>query len=235
LARFVIIGSGMDATGTVTGIERRYAGGRHQPHSTRAALAALALAAACGGSPCGETEAKVTRVIDGDTIELESGVRVRYLLVDTPEMSGAVECFAESAKQFNSALVLGKTVQLGYDEQCKDDFGRSLAYVSVAGQEVNSLLVQRGYACVLFIAPDGTSRVEAFKGLELDARNARRGLWSACHPLPPACRHTGPPHLGIVRSALPPIAGSTVDSENPLGLSTIRSPSFPEARSGANQ
>jgi micrococcal nuclease len=150
------------------------------------ALTALALAAACAGPPCGETEAKVARVIDGDTIELESGIRVRYLLVDTPEVSR--DCFAENGKSFNSEMVLGKTVRLSYDERCTDHFGRSLAYVSVDGQEVNSLLVQRGYACVLFIPPDGASRVGEFDALEGEANNARRGLWSACHPLPPACR-----------------------------------------------
>jgi micrococcal nuclease len=148
-------------------------------------LATLALATACGGDRCGETEAKVARVIDGDTIELESGVRIRYLLVDTPEIPG--DCFAEEAKQFNSALVLGKTVRLSYDQECTDRFGRSLAYVTVGGQEVNSLLVERGYACVLFIPPDGASRADELKALELEAKNAHRGLWSACDPLPPAC------------------------------------------------
>ena len=143
--------------------------------------------AACGGSPCGESEAKVTRVIDGDTIELENGVRVRYLLVDTPEVSGGTECYGDNAKQMNSDLVLGKTVLLHYDVQCTDNFGRTLAYVTVDGQEVNTLLVQRGYACVLYIPPDGESRVEEFRNLQLDAKNARRGLWGACNPLPPAC------------------------------------------------
>lgn len=150
------------------------------------ALTTLALAAACAGPPCGETEAKVARVIDGDTIELESGVRVRYLLVDTPEISR--DCFAEIGKSFNSEMVLGKTVRLTYEERCTDVFGRSLAYVSVDGQEVNALLVQRGYGCVLFIPPDGTSRVDEFDALEREAKDAHRGLWSACHPLPPACR-----------------------------------------------
>jgi micrococcal nuclease len=141
----------------------------------------------CGGSPCGDTEAKVTRVIDGDTVELESGATIRYLLVDTPEISGGAECFGDAAKQFNSDLVLNKTVTLSYDEKCTDNFGRTLAYVTVDGQEVNTLLVQRGYACVLFIEPNGASRVDEFNALELDAKNARRGLWSMCNPLPPAC------------------------------------------------
>ena len=166
------------------------------------ALATLALAAACGGDRCGETEAVVARVIDGDTIELESGVRVRYLLVDTPEISR--DCFAEDAKRFNSALLLGRMVRLTYDARCTDDFGRSLAFVSVDGREVSSLLVHLGYACVLFIPPDGVSRLGEFEALEREARSARRGLWSACHPLPPACRkrESGLP-FQIVEPVLP--------------------------------
>jgi micrococcal nuclease len=156
-------------------------------HVTRAALAATALLAGCGAdSPCGATEGKVARVIDGDTVELESGVKIRYLLVDTPETTSN-DCFSANAKQFNSDLVLGKTVQLSYDTQCTDMYGRSLAYVTVDGQEVNTLLVQRGYACVLYIPPNGSSRVDEFKALQLDAKNARRGLWGMCDPLPPAC------------------------------------------------
>ena len=144
-------------------------------------------AAGCSGSPCGESEAKVTRIVDGDTIELEGGVKIRYLLVDTPEISGGAECFGDNARQMNSDLVLGKTVELHYDVQCTDNFGRTLAYVTVDGQEVNSLMVLRGYACVLHISPNGDARVEEFEALQLDAKNARRGLWGACNPLPPAC------------------------------------------------
>lgn len=155
------------------------------------ALTVFAGLAGCGGSPCGATEATVTRVIDGDTIEIEGGIRIRYLLVDTPEVArnsnDTSECFADNARQMNMDLVLGKTVQLHYDVQCTDNFGRTLAYVTVDGQEVNSLLVQRGYACVLYIPPNGESRREEFENLELDAKNARRGLWGACNPLPPAC------------------------------------------------
>ncbi|HEY5946074.1 MAG TPA: thermonuclease family protein [Kofleriaceae bacterium] len=155
----------------------------------RVAIAAALVAGSsgCGGSPCGESEAKVTRVIDGDTIELETGDKIRYLLVDTPEISGGVECFAENAKTYNTDLVLNKTVHISYDTQCTDQFGRTLAYVSVDGQEVNTLLVRRGYACVLFIPPDGESRVDEFRAYQLEAKNARQGLWSACNPLPPAC------------------------------------------------
>jgi micrococcal nuclease len=156
-------------------------------HVKLVALAAPLLAFGCSGSPCGASEAKVTRVIDGDTIELEGGAKIRYLLVDTPEVSGAGECFGDNARQMNSDLVLGKTVKLHYDVECTDNFDRTLAYVTVDGQEVNTLLVQRGYACVLYIPPNGESRLEELQNLQLDAKNARRGLWGACNPLPPAC------------------------------------------------
>ena len=157
-------------------------------------LAALALAlphlAGCAAdSPCGASEAKVTRVVDGDTIELDDGRKIRYLLVDTPETTlGHNDCFGSDAVQFNTDLVLNKTVSLKYDVECTDRYGRTLAYVTVDGQEVNSLLVQRGYGCVLHISPDGDSRYEEFMALQLDAMRARRGLWGVCDPLPPACQ-----------------------------------------------
>lgn len=150
-----------------------------------ATLGAL-LVGCSSGSPCGVTEAKVTRVVDGDTIELENSVKIRYLLVDTPETTSN-DCFAAEAKQFNTDIVLNKTIDISYDTQCTDRYGRSLAYVTVGGQEVNTLLIQRGYACVLYIPPDGDSRVDEFRALQLDAKNRGAGLWSACNPLPPAC------------------------------------------------
>lgn len=150
-------------------------------------LLAAALAPGCGGSVCGESEGTVTRILDGDTIELDDGRKIRYLLVDTPETSDG-DCFADEAKQYNSDLVLNKTVDISYDVECTDMFNRTLAYVSVSGQEVNTLMVQRGYACVLHIAPNGESRVDEFRALQLDAERANRGLWSVCDPLPPACK-----------------------------------------------
>lgn len=150
----------------------------------------VVLLAACGGggSPCGPTEGKVDRVIDGDTIVLASGEKIRYLLVDAPETTnGHNDCYGSNAAQFNTDLVLGKAVQLSYDVECTDMYGRLLAYVSVDGQEVNSLMVQRGYACVLHIPPDGDDRADEFKMYQLEAKTANRGLWGACDPLPPAC------------------------------------------------
>ena len=149
----------------------------------------LALVACGTSSPCGPTEAMVDRVIDGDTIVLTSGDKVRYLLIDAPETTdGHDDCFRSNATAIDTALVAGKPVTLTYDVACSDAYGRLLAYVSVGGTEVNSLMIERGAACVLHIPPDGDARAHEFEQLQAAAKAARRGIWSACSPLPPACR-----------------------------------------------
>jgi micrococcal nuclease len=144
------------------------------------------LAAACGGSgsECGPTSGHVARVIDGDTIELATGEKIRYLMVDTPESTTELECYGENAKQFNTDLVADKDIELRYDVECEDRFGRTLAYVTVGGVEVNTLLVERGFGCVLHIPPNGDDRADEFDALEDAAKAAMKGLWGACSPSP---------------------------------------------------
>lgn len=152
-----------------------------------AAGAVAACAAGCtgdGAARCGPRQAVVDRVIDGDTI-VAGGRTIRYLLVDAPEITGGhADCYGDNAAQFNTDLVLGKTVELDYDTACEDRFGRTLAYVSAGGHDVNRLLVERGYACVLHIPPDGDDRADELSAVQAAARSARRGLWGACDPTP---------------------------------------------------
>jgi micrococcal nuclease len=149
-------------------------------------LVAIAVLGGCSdGSECGASEGVVQRIIDGDTIALEDGRTIRYLMVNTPETTGGSDdCFGAQAVAFNRDLVEGKTVQLRYDVECEDRFDRTLAYVSVAGQEVNKLMLQRGYACLLHIPPNGDDRVEEYEALEDEAKADNRGLWGACSPIP---------------------------------------------------
>ncbi len=145
-------------------------------------LGFVVVAAACSPGP---DTAVVTRVIDGDTIELESGERVRYLMVNTPETTGGKnECYGSNAVTFNTDLVLNKTIEIRLDAQPQDQFGRTLAWVTVDGMEVNTALVERGFACVLHISPNGDDRVQEFNSLEQSARLAKRGLWGVCDPIP---------------------------------------------------
>ena len=155
---------------------------------TRLALA-LPVLAACSTDPgdpsCGPRRAVVERVIDGDTIVLPGDLRVRYLLVDAPEATGGeAACYGAAAAQFNADLVLGKAIELRYDVRCQDRFDRTLAYVTVDGQDVNRVLVERGYACVLHIPPDGDARAGELEAVQAAARAAGRGLWGACDLAP---------------------------------------------------
>lgn len=122
----------------------------------------------------------MTRVIDGDTVELESGELIRYLLVDSPESTSQIDCFGPEAAEFNTSVVENQSIELTYDQECTDRFGRLLAYVTVAGRDINTLLVERGYACVLQIPPNGESRVDALLDVEALARARKVGMWGAC-------------------------------------------------------
>ncbi|RLB53317.1 MAG: thermonuclease [Deltaproteobacteria bacterium] len=137
---------------------------------------------ACGGGGrCGPGSATVQRVIDGDTVELADGRRVRYLLIDAPEnTSGHNDCYGAEATAYNRALVEGRRVQLEYDVECSDRYDRLLAYVRVDGQEVNARLVEQGYACVYYIPPNGQQRQVEYQTLEAQARAAGRGMWGEC-------------------------------------------------------
>lgn len=143
-----------------------------------AALAAAAVAA-CGEEPCGPATARVGRVLDGDTVELTDGERVRYLLVDAPELARA-DCFAAEALAANRALVAGRQLELTYDEVCRDSYGRLLAHVRVDGDDLAHTLVARGLARVLFLPPNGAARVDELRQVQAMARARRVGLWAAC-------------------------------------------------------
>ena len=143
------------------------------------ALGALCQVGCTGTNRCGPTSGVVANVVDGDTIDLDSGERIRYLMVDTPELSSD-DCYADEALQLNSQLVLGQEVDLFYDVECEDRFGRLLAYVYVGDNEINSVMVERGYACQLHIPPNGEDRRDEFIGLETQARNDERGMWGQC-------------------------------------------------------
>ncbi len=149
-----------------------------------AALVALVVSG-CGTPPmskCGPSTGTVVSVVDGDTIELESGVKIRYLLTDTTEITkGHNDCYGQEAAALNRMLVEGKKIDLKYDEAgCTDRYGRTLAYVSVGGVEVNSKLVKEGYACTLYVSPSGGTRRDEFETYESEAKTARLGLWGAC-------------------------------------------------------
>lgn len=130
---------------------------------------------------CGPASSIVVRVIDGDTIELSGGEIVRLLMIDTPETTGgATDCFGPEARQYLTTTLITQQIDLTYDTQCEDRYGRLLAYVSLNGRELNTVMVERGYACVLHIPPNGDDREEEFESLEYLARMGGVGMWGVC-------------------------------------------------------
>ena len=124
-----------------------------------------------------EFNALCTRVIDGDTIELLNGERVRYIGIDAPEMRPRAEPWAREATEANREMVEHEMVRLVLDVEERDQYGRLLAYVYVNDTFVNAELVRMGLARVLFYWPNVKHR-DHFEELEREAQEARRGIWS---------------------------------------------------------
>ena len=124
-------------------------------------------------------QVRVVKVIDGDTIELEGGMKVRYIGVDTPESTTQRECFGKESTQRNKDLVEGRIVRLEKDISETDRYGRILRYVFIEGVSVNEKLVREGYAQSSAYPPD-VKYQDKFDDAEREAREERRGLWGTC-------------------------------------------------------
>jgi micrococcal nuclease len=152
----------------------------------------------CGGpngssEPHSPTTARVTHVVDGDTIDVRltdgDEETVRYIGIDTPETvkpDTPVQCGGPMAHAVNERLVSGRTVTLRFDDEARDVYGRLLAYVYVPGAGpggrplfVNAELARRGLARTLTIPPND-SFAELFARLAAQAGAAGRGLWGRC-------------------------------------------------------
>jgi micrococcal nuclease len=134
----------------------------------------LLFACGCQSPP---TTARVIEVIDGDTIVVEGGYRVRYIGIDTPEIHPEVETFGIEAWQANRELVEGEIVQLEQDVSEVDKYGRLLRYVYVDNIFVNAELVKQGLAYAKAYPPD-TKHQDYLDKLEQEARQAGRGMWA---------------------------------------------------------
>jgi micrococcal nuclease len=138
-----------------------------------------------GGAKKKPPRALVSRVIDGDTIEVQfkgETIDVRLIGVDTPETVAPgqpVECFGKAASSFAENSMEGERVRLEFDVQRHDRFGRTLAYVWTGGELFNETLVAEGYAQVATFPPN-VKYVDRFLAAQRVARQNDRGLWHAC-------------------------------------------------------
>lgn len=146
----------------------------------------------------------VSRVIDGDTIEVMVAghqERLRLIGIDTPESRSnhraleqanrshnskeAIVAMGKCAKQFTSLLLPhGQSVRLETDRRKRDKYGRLLAYIYLpSGEMANEVILSSGYAYPLSIPPN-IRHEKRFKTNFRDSVSKKRGLWS----LSPSCK-----------------------------------------------
>lgn len=125
---------------------------------------------------------RVKRVIDGDTIELANGQKIRYIGIDTPESKHPhlkKQCFSQAATDYNRKLVEDKFVWLERDSKNEDRYGRLLRYVWVDDQLINEVLVREGFAYSDAHSPNLLYQ-KKFDQAQDEAVALRRGLWRVC-------------------------------------------------------
>jgi micrococcal nuclease len=150
-----------------------------------AAVLFLVLVPVAGASRSGEipvpARATVGRVVDGDTLVLRGGARVRLVQIDAPEEGG--ECYAAAAtRELERLAGPGARVTLEVDPRLDrvDRYGRLLRYVHAGGRNVNVELVRRGAATPWFYDGERGRYAAVLLRATSAARSARRGMWGAC-------------------------------------------------------
>ncbi len=123
--------------------------------------------------------AQVARVIDGDSIELVGGQKVRYIGIDAPELfdnKNRMTCEGEAGHKANKLLVEGKAVRLVRDVSERDKYGRLLRYVYLGDVLVNEYLLMSGLAYAWAYPPD-VKFAAKFKDIYESAKTTKKGLW----------------------------------------------------------
>lgn len=132
----------------------------------------------------GDASATVTRVVDGDTVEINLDGKtedVRLLLVDTPETvhpNKPVQPFGPEASQFAKDKLAGEQVRIEYDGPKRDNYDRLLTYIWVDGNNFNKMLLEEGLARYAYVYDPPYTHSSAFMKAQNQAKSAGRGIWS---------------------------------------------------------
>ncbi len=146
----------------------------------------------------------VDHVIDGDTVILAGGERVRLIGINAPEREnrGApAQPFSLEARLALAQLVEKRRVRIAVGVQPRDRYGRTLAYLSLPdGGDVQRELLRRGYAMAVAVPPN-LRHLEAYATAESEARRAGRGIWRDPNVALWRVDERGPPGKGFHRIA----------------------------------
>lgn len=134
-------------------------------------------------------QASVARVVDGDTVVLDDGERLRLIGIDAPELprrGRPGEAGAEAAREALQQLTRNSTLRVRPGETARDQYDRLLAYLrDDDGRDIGTEMLRSGWA-VVSLHEDNALRAEAYFAAEAEARQAGRGLWAmpTLQPLP---------------------------------------------------
>jgi endonuclease YncB( thermonuclease family) len=134
-----------------------------------------------GQTPVLAASFNVTRIHDGDTLTISTGEKVRFLQIDTPEISPA-ECYGAEAHKALIQIIGKSAITLESDpvSDNKDQFGRILRYVKVGKINVNLKLVEIGAATPYFFKGEkGKYSFQLLKAAQ-NAQAKKIGLWKLC-------------------------------------------------------
>jgi endonuclease YncB( thermonuclease family) len=202
------------------------------------------------GVPAGGEDTTVVRVIDGDTMEVSGGIRVRLIGIDTPETvepGTPVQCFGPEATRYANEIVPpGTRVRLIHDVARTDSFGRSLAYVYKLddGLFVNRAVARNGFALQSTVPPN-VAHAEEFRVAVAEARDAGLGLWRTCQStttaVPPTTVRTTTAPATVAPTPRPTVAAATpctatVSNASPTRNATVTvyiSSEYPSSSSSA--
>ena len=136
-----------------------------------------------------EGEYAVARAVDGDTLELVSGERIRLLGVNTPETvapNKPVEPWGPEAADFSQAFIAAGPVRLTFDQERHDRFGRHLAYAWRGETLLNEELIRAGLSEAVTVFPYSRAMKDRFLAAQRRAKREHRGIWSESRQSPPA-------------------------------------------------
>lgn len=124
---------------------------------------------------------KVAHVVDGDTLHLQDGRKVRLIGINTPEIGRAGEPSQAFARQAYKTLIQlvksGDTIGLSYDQDKYDRYKRLLAYVYLDdGRSVERVLLAKGLAHSIVVPPNDM-HINCYRAIENKARRAKLGIW----------------------------------------------------------
>lgn len=119
----------------------------------------------------------VTKIIDGDTVELKGGDKLRLLSIDTPEKG---EPLYNEATQFLTDIALGNAVQIEFANKRRDRYGRLLGYLYVDTTFVNKVILENGLGYLYLFKDTDMDRPETEELLKAQrfALKNKLGLWS---------------------------------------------------------